>query len=59
MKKGKQVLAMAMAAAMMMGLAACGNGDGKESENPGEAQYKVGIIQQMEHVALDQAREAL
>lgn len=57
MKKGKQVLAMAMAAAMMMGLAACGNGDGKESENPGEAQYKVGIIQQMEHVALDQARE--
>lgn len=60
MKKTKKVLAAAMAAAMVLGLAACGsqNGDSQESDTPSaDKQYKVGIIQQMEHVALDGARE--
>ena len=59
MKKTKKVLAAAMAAAMVLGLAACSNNGGsQESETPSaDKQYKVGIIQQMEHVALDGARE--
>ena len=60
MKKWKRFLALAMAGAMAVALVACGNGNEEQQETgsaSGGEQYTVGIIQQMEHVALDQARE--
>lgn len=47
--------------ALALLLAGCGNsGDsGKEKTDDGKKTYKIGIIQQMEHPALDSAREGL
>lgn len=47
--------------ALALLLAGCGNsGDSdKEKTNDGKKTYKIGIIQQMEHPALDSAREGL
>ena len=71
-KKLSKFLALTLALAMALGLSACGgNGDPQEtgtagtetsSPAPGESQsagetYTVGIVQQMQHVALDSATE--
>ena len=71
-KKLSKFLALTLALAMALGLSACGgNGDSQEtgtagtetsSPAPGESQsagetYTVGIVQQMQHVALDSATE--
>ena len=47
--------------ALALLLAGCGNsGDSdKEKTDDGKKTYKIGIIQQMEHPALDSAREGL
>ena len=72
MKKLSRILAVAMALAMALGLSACGGDDqpqetgsaGTETsspapENPGSAggSYTIGIVQQMQHVALDSATQ--
>lgn len=46
--------------ALALVLAGCGNGaDDKKEEKDGKKTYTVGIIQQMEHPALDSARKGL
>ena len=72
MKKLSRILAVAMALAMALGLSACGGDDqpqetgsaGTETsspapENTGSAggSYTIGIVQQMQHVALDSATQ--
>ena len=81
MRKMNKVISVAMAAAMTMSLAACGNtasepaaaqtdaatetketaaaeGEAAQSEAPEEGKvYQIGIVQQLEHPALDAASE--
>ena len=51
--KRKKLLALTMTAAMGMSMAACG-GESDSAESSGDV-YKIGICQQLEHDALDQA----
>ena len=53
----KRVLALIMTTLMLLSLCACGNTPEDNSENPGEKVYSVGIVQLMQHVALDQATQ--
>lgn len=58
--KTKKLLTMLLAGTMMVGmLAGCGNNDdGKEPDNnggDGDKVYTIGILQQLEHPALDEA----
>ena len=64
--KAKKIFAVMMAAAMTMSLAACGSSgsgssDSKEADASGSSDsgkvYKIGILQQLEHAALDQATQ--
>ncbi len=56
MKKRNKVLALIMAAAMTSAVAGCTDG-GKGSTEAGSEKLNIGIIQYMEHSALDAARE--
>lgn len=53
MKKMMKVTALLLTAAMMM----TGCGGGSDDAASGDATYKVGIVQQMEHAALDAATQ--
>ena len=56
----KRIAAIIMAAAMVMGLAACQSTDGKadsSAQAEGNAKYRVGICQLVQHEALDAATE--
>ncbi|MBQ3032390.1 MAG: ABC transporter substrate-binding protein, partial [Anaerotignum sp.] len=53
MKKMMKLTALMMTAAMVM----TGCGGGSEDTSGGDAAYRVGIIQQMEHAALDAATQ--
>lgn len=60
--KAKKLAAVMLAATMTLSLAACGgssSSDSKSSDNSGSSDsgkvYKIGICQQLEHEALDQA----
>ena len=64
--KAKKIFAVMMAAAMTMSLAACGSsGSGSSDSKDADASsssdsgkvYKIGILQQLEHAALDQATQ--
>ena len=50
----KKVLAMILAAMMLVAMTACGHAAGHEAE---DGTYSVGIVQLMEHVALDKATQ--
>lgn len=52
----KRILAMMMATMMMLSLCACGGSDAGGAAS-GEGAYSVGIVQLMQHVALDQATQ--
>ncbi|MBR5793056.1 MAG: ABC transporter substrate-binding protein, partial [Anaerotignum sp.] len=54
MKKMMKLTALILTAAMAM--TGCGGG-GSEDASSGEATYTVGIVQQMEHAALDAATQ--
>ena len=54
MKKMMKLTALMLTAAM--GMTGCGGG-GSEDAASGDATYKVGIVQQMEHAALDAATQ--
>ena len=52
----KMMKATALALTMALALAGCGGGsDAPADDAAGEATYKIGIVQQMEHAALDAA----
>lgn len=62
----KKILALAMVAALALGLTACGNSDSTGTdpagssagaENTGTAQYTVGVCQLVQHEALDAATQ--
>jgi len=58
--KSKKILAVLMAAGMTLSLAACGSSSGstdKSADNGSDSgkTYKIGILQQLEHAALDEA----
>ena len=56
----KRIAAIIMAAAMVMGLAACQSTDGKadsSAQAEGNAKYRVGICQLVQHEALDAATQ--
>ncbi len=50
----KKITALLLTLVMALSITACGSEDNSES---GEEMVKIGILQQLEHVALDQARE--
>ncbi len=52
----KKLLALLLTATMAVSLAACGGGEETPS-GEGETQIKIGVLQQLEHPALDRARE--
>lgn len=52
----KRVLAMIMTAIMLLSLCACGSPADKKDDSTDEV-YSVGIVQLMQHVALDQATQ--
>ena len=58
--KSKKILAVLMAAGMTLSLAACGSSSDstdKSADNGSDSgkTYKIGILQQLEHAALDEA----
>lgn len=58
MKMAKKVLAVLLALTLICGtFAACGKGDGINAIKRGEAEYVIGIVQLVEHVALDAATD--
>ena len=60
MKKLKKLLALMLAMGMVVSLAACGGSDDAadgSSDAEGEAKYKVGICQLVQHEALDAASQ--
>ena len=62
MKKLNKAMSVAVAAAMMVSLGACGNSadaakDGTQSSGASGKVYNIGICQQLEHPALDQATQ--
>lgn len=52
----KKLLALLLTATMAVSLAACG-GSEETPSGEGETQIKIGVLQQLEHPALDRARE--
>ena len=50
----KKLTALLLTLVMALSLTACG---GNEANSGGEEKIKIGVLQQLEHVALDQARE--
>ena len=50
----KKLTALLLTLVMALSLTACG---GNEANSDGEEKIKIGVLQQLEHVALDQARE--
>jgi len=52
----KRVLALMMTALMLLGLCACSAGE-QPTANPDEKVYSIGVVQLMQHVALDQATQ--
>lgn len=57
MKQFKKVLSILMASAMTVSLAACGSSENAASDSDGNKTYTIGILQQLEHPALDAATE--
>ena len=62
--KSKKILAVLMAAGMTLSLAACGSSSDstdKSADNGSDSgkTYKIGILQQLEHAALDEATKGL
>lgn len=58
MKMAKKVLAVLLALTLICGtFAACGKGDGINTIKRADAEYVIGIVQLVEHVALDAATE--
>ena len=62
MKKLNKAMSVAVAAAMMVSMGACGNSadaakDGTQSAGASGKVYNIGICQQLEHPALDQATQ--
>ena len=62
MKKLNKAMSVAVAAAMVVSLGACGNSadaakDGTQSAGASGKVYNIGICQQLEHPALDQATQ--
>ena len=57
----KRVLAMIMTALMLLSLCACGSTNNNAGDNAAASSedktYSVGIVQLMQHVALDQATQ--
>ena len=56
----KRVLALTLTIIMLLSLCACGSTGGNDTpaaSDPAEKVYKVGIVQLMQHVALDQATQ--
>ena len=54
MKATKKILASVLALTMAFGLTACGQPDDSGSQNDGKTEYKVGIVQYMDHASLNQ-----
>ncbi len=54
-KKGKLLLSIMLIAAMVFALAGCGGGGEDSSSSESDKTYKVGILQLLEHPALDEA----
>ena len=50
----KKLTALLLTLVMAISLTACGGG---ETNSGSEDKIKIGVLQQLEHVALDQARE--
>lgn len=61
--KARKLMALSLVAAMAVSMAACGSstksegGDSAEGSSDSGKVYKIGICQQLEHAALDQATE--
>ncbi len=55
MKKSMKMIATMIALAMVM--TGCGGGDSADNNAPGGEAYRVGIVQQLEHPALDAATQ--
>ena len=56
--KARKILAVSLTAAMTLALAACGGSSsdkGASSKDSSDKVYKIGICQQLEHAALDEA----
>lgn len=56
--KARKILAVSLTAAMTLALAACGGSSSDKessSKDSSDKVYKIGICQQLEHAALDEA----
>lgn len=54
MKATKKILASVLTLTMAFGLTACAQPDDSVSQNDGKTEYKVGIVQYMDHASLNQ-----
>ena len=60
--KARKILAVSLTAAMTLALAACGGSSSDKessSKDSSDKVYKIGICQQLEHAALDEATKDL
>lgn len=57
MRKWFHGRALLLTCAMMVSLAGCTAGEENAANNPGDTHYRIGILQQLEHQALDAATE--
>ena len=58
--KARKILAVSLTAAMTLALAACGGSSSDKessSKDSSDKVYKIGICQQLEHAALDEAKD--
>lgn len=53
----KKLLSLALAAAMALGMTACGSTGGTAAAASADGSYQIGVIQLVQHVALDAATE--